>query len=63
MSQEKKTTHGGARPGAGRKAKATGKLIFTAVRLDEETRAAALKIGDGSMAEGIRRAIAQMSRR
>lgn len=52
----KKTGHGGARAGAGRKP-GTLPTRCVNVSLDEQTLAAARAIGDGNVSEGLRRTI------
>lgn len=55
------TTHGGIRPGAGRKAgsvKPGTKRSMVNVKLTEEEKALALAIGEGNASEGVRRALA-----
>jgi hypothetical protein len=53
-------THGGARPGAGRKTgyrKPSARRVNVNVRLDAAELARAKALGDGNASEGIRRAL------
>jgi hypothetical protein len=59
MSQP--STHGGPRPGAGRKpgsVKPGTKRSMINVKLTEEEKSLALAIGEGNASEGVRRALA-----
>lgn len=61
---ERPVAHGGAREGAGRKAKTTdvGPIHGKNVTLDEDTIQALTALGDGELSEGIRRAARRVAR-
>lgn len=65
MSDNEKTTHGGPRPGAGRKPgwrKPDARRRMTCIKLTEAEHEAAIQLGNGNVSAGIRLALAMATK-